>query len=194
MEQSLSLFSQIRLSADNQLADFLMELNRLRSCKDDATLFIDCLRNFPNLIVADNLFPDVGLTIDAFASSEFSLRDLLEELYERFGLLDPEDEIPEEEKVLLATMHSSKGLEAEFVFLTRLNRRLLPQPGMNRAEQLRVLYVAMTRARQEDFFLYSDVYDQARGRKVDGMSPFLEIIRSHLSIERIKKQDLKKYN
>ena len=195
MEQSRSLFDQIRLSTDNVLTDFLTKINQLRSCKDNAAIFIDCLKNFPNLIVSDDLFPDVGLTIDAFESSGSSLGDILEGLYERFGLLDPEDDISEEEnKVLLATMHSSKGLEAKIVFLTRLNRRLLPQPGINREEQLRVLYVAMTRAKQEVFFLYSDVYDQGRGRKVDGMSPFLEIIRSYLSIERTKKQDLKKYN
>ena len=194
MEQSRSLFNQIRLSTDNVLTDFLTKLNQLRSCKDNAPVFIDCLKNFSNLVVSDDLFPDVGLTIDAFESSGSSLSDILEGLYERFGLIDPEDDISEEDKVLLATMHSSKGLEAEIVFITRLNRRLLPQPGINREEQLRVLYVAMTRAKQAVFFLYSDVYDLGRGRKVDGMSPFLEIVKSHLSIERIKKQDLKRYN
>jgi superfamily I DNA/RNA helicase len=48
--------------------------------------------------------------------------------------------------VKLLTMHSAKGLEFAHVFVAGL--QALPQPQADAAEELRLLYVAMTRATQ----------------------------------------------
>ncbi len=51
--------------------------------------------------------------------------------------------------VTLATFHGSKGLEFPVVFLCGLNRSLIPLEGADPAEERRLLYVGMTRAREE---------------------------------------------
>jgi DNA helicase II / ATP-dependent DNA helicase PcrA len=61
----------------------------------------------------------------------------------------------EREKVTLITMHNTKGLEFERVFITGLDEGLFPRGGEESAEDLeeerRLFYVALTRAKDEIF-------------------------------------------
>ena len=94
---------------------------------------------------------------------------------------------PRAERISLLTMHASKGLEFEVVFLLGLDDGLLPLrfgPGPLEAdavdEERRLLYVGMTRARQRLYLC------RARKRRLRGKaeatepSPFLRDIREQL--------------
>ncbi len=84
---------------------------------------------------------------------------------------------PNAEKVTLISMHAAKGLEFPVVFVAGCEDGLIPfRMAEDRAEERRLLYVAMTRARQRLFLT------RARRRRVFGkpedreMSPFVKDI------------------
>src|SRR5699024_3896463 len=64
-----------------------------------------------------------------------------------------------ESNLILQTIHRSKGLEYDRVFITDLNKNEFPiidyekDPEKNLEEERRVFYVAMTRAREKLFLL-----------------------------------------
>ncbi|MEW5735651.1 MAG: ATP-dependent helicase, partial [Thermodesulfobacteriota bacterium] len=75
-----------------------------------------------------------------------------------------------EDKLVLSTVHSAKGLEWGTVFvLYALDGRFpamqaVMRQGDNLEEELRLMYVAATRAKEKLFFTYpTDVYDHASG-------------------------------
>ncbi len=72
---------------------------------------------------------------------ESSLEDFMEMLYLESG----QDQI-EKSSITVATIHSAKGLEFPVVFIPSLEEGVLPS-GEDLKEELRVLYVAMTRAK-----------------------------------------------
>ena len=82
--------------------------------------------------------------------------------------------------VSLMTIHKSKGLEFPNVFVAGVCKDLLPNYHSRHAkdwdEELRLLYVAMTRAKN---WLCLSSYDK-KDRYPRGPSPFLEYIPSHL--------------
>ena len=84
---------------------------------------------------------------------------------------------PHAEKVALISMHAAKGLEFPVVFVAGCEDGLVPfRTAEDREEERRLLYVAMTRARQRLFLT------RARRRRVFGksedreMSPFVKDI------------------
>ncbi|WP_042303823.1 ATP-dependent helicase [Paraburkholderia kururiensis] len=50
--------------------------------------------------------------------------------------------------LVLTTMHSSKGLEWDHVWITRAEENVVPDPKSPESEERRLFYVAMTRARE----------------------------------------------
>ena len=93
------------------------------------------------------------------------------------------------EKVSLMTMHASKGLEFPVVFVSGCEEGFLPFKGKNdesdrEDEERRLLYVAMTRAKQALFLSY------AKKRTVFGKKEAREPSRFIRDIE----QNLKKYH
>lgn len=83
-------------------------------------------------------------------------------------------------------MYSAKGLEAEFVFVMWLNDTFMPARYHDLKEELRVLYVALTRAKQNVILTFHERFEGTL-LKIEAMSPFLRKIKSHLDIQRIKK-------
>lgn len=66
-------------------------------------------------------------------------------------------------KVTLMTLHSAKGLEFPYVFITGVEEGLLPHMNaQNNEEERRLCYVGMTRAKEQLFLTY------ARNRKLYG--------------------------
>lgn len=53
------------------------------------------------------------------------------------------------------TMHSSKGLGYDVIFILGLDHGILPDRRQDEAEQRRLLYVAMTRAETSLFLCHS---------------------------------------
>ncbi len=87
----------------------------------------------------------------------------------------------EEHGVALMTMHASKGLEFDVVFVPDLNESVMPYKRSvedgNIEEERRLLYVAMTRAREHLYLSYT----AERFHKEMEPSRFLEEIRRELS-------------
>jgi len=88
----------------------------------------------------------------------------LEEFLERIPLLEATDDIKETKEgerppVLMMSIHMSKGLEFDYVFLIGCNEGILPHERcMSKEEDVeeerRLMYVAMTRARKVLYLLY----------------------------------------
>ncbi len=102
--------------------------------------------------------------------------EALVEAFERSGM--PYAEIskaesldPGAERVSLLTLHSSKGLEFNAVFIIGLEEGVLPLPYCDKEEERRLFYVGMTRAKERLYLSHS------LKRPV---SPFLEKIEAEL--------------
>ena len=81
-----------------------------------------------------------------------------------------EEQVPEQGRVVLMTLHAAKGLEYRVVFLVGLEEGLLPHGGMqgeppNLDEERRLAYVGLTRARDE-LILTRAATRMRRGREV----------------------------
>ena len=87
--------------------------------------------------------------------------------------------------VTLMTMHAAKGLEFAVVFVCGVEDGLVPYAGENRdevdiGEESRLLYVAMTRAREE-LVMFHALTRVRHGRRLQpDPSPFLARIPAHL--------------
>ncbi|WP_419175483.1 ATP-dependent helicase [Desulfosediminicola sp.] len=96
--------------------------------------------------------------------------------------LDPPDNTTQDEsggeKMILSTIHSSKGLEFDAVFVIGMADGRFPHASAGMGEQWeeerRLLYVAATRARKHLYFTYPrELMTPDRQFKRVGMSPFL---------------------
>ncbi|MEX3816142.1 ATP-dependent helicase [Paraburkholderia sp. BR13439] len=66
---------------------------------------------------------------------------------ERIEFLRRENNKPAEGALVLTTMHSSKGLEWDHVWISRAEEGVVPDEKSTESEERRLFYVAMTRAR-----------------------------------------------
>lgn len=175
-----TLFEVVRKSTDKTLRRFMKELDALRKTRKD----------IPSLLRKTKAL--AGVSTLPFEAEAESLPSLISELYEEYGLLESEDPDTKTDEVLVTTLHSSKGLEAEVVFIVQLSNRYIPNPAHDQDEELRVLYVGMTRAKQELYLSCPYVFDQQKGYKLPSLSPFLELIKAHLSIQRVSRSKRQK--
>lgn len=91
--------------------------------------------------------------------------------------------------VKLMTVHASKGLEFDYVFITGLEQDLFPHSKMNETnispegseEERRLFYVALTRARKKVFLSHANVRTIFGSRQVTLPSEFLEDIDEELT-------------
>ena len=113
----------------------------------------------------------------------------LQDYLESFALLEENDRVaesdPAADAVTLSTFHAAKGLEYPIVFLAAMERNIFPHERAleenGYEEELRLFYVAVTRAKEELFLT------RARSRLARGMvrpampSPFLELLGSEVA-------------
>ncbi len=90
----------------------------------------------------------------------------IEKLLEEAALMTDQDSLEKNENaVKLMTVHASKGLEFDYVFITGLEQDLFPHQGMGTEaktpeemeEERRLFYVALTRARIKLFLTYAEM-------------------------------------
>ena len=101
------------------------------------------------------------------------------------ALQSDQDEIKDgEAAVRLMTIHASKGLEFDIVFITGLENGLLPHQKINEdnlspeecEEERRLFYVALTRARQKVFLSHTQTRTLFGRRQVNLPSEFISDI------------------
>lgn len=92
---------------------------------------------------------------------------------------------PQLESVAIMTLHAAKGLEFNYVFIPGCEDGVLPcslYPGSpcDQAEERRLLYVGMTRARRGLWLSYSDLRTLSGRSRRASRSPFLDHINTFL--------------
>ena len=80
-----------------------------------------------------------------------SLRAFLAEIEDRAEQNNP----PALPGVTLATLHSAKGLEWDYVFISGVSANTLPWQSANIDEERRLFYVGITRAKRSLFISYA---------------------------------------
>jgi DNA helicase-2/ATP-dependent DNA helicase PcrA len=106
----------------------------------------------------------------------------VEELLEDSALQSDQDEMNEDKKaVRLMTVHASKGLEFDVVFISGLEDGLFPHQKINEAnitpseaeEERRLFYVALTRAKKKIYLSYAQMRMIFGHREVNVPSEFI---------------------
>ncbi|MEI6228875.1 MAG: UvrD-helicase domain-containing protein [Candidatus Saccharibacteria bacterium] len=104
-----------------------------------------------------------------------SLPDFLEEV----ALMSSADSSSDDQKVTLMTLHAAKGLEFPVVFIVGIEEGILPHARVYEAgiseleEERRLMYVGMTRAREELHMMYAQSRMQFGQRSYNPMSRFI---------------------
>lgn len=111
----------------------------------------------------------------------------LEHFFEEVSLLTDKESL-EENAVRLMTIHASKGLEFEYVFITGLEYGLFPsekntgtsQTIEEMEEERRLFYVALTRAKKKVFLTYTELRMIFGSKQINVPSEFIEDVPEHL--------------
>ncbi len=120
----------------------------------------------------------------------------IEKLLEDAALATDQDEIDSKKEqknaVKLMTVHASKGLEFDYIFITGLEDTLFPskrfdqkQTESQKEEERRLFYVALTRARKKLFLSYSSVRSIFGSKQMNPPSEFIFDIDENLVEEEI---------
>lgn len=119
---------------------------------------------------------------------EYGPEEAIEHLLEDSALGSDQDELKEKEEfdaVRLMTVHSAKGLEFPYVFITGLEEGLFPheklgEERVDEEEERRLFYVALTRAKKKIYLSYAHMRTIFGSQRVNAPSSFLHDIRSEL--------------
>jgi DNA helicase-2/ATP-dependent DNA helicase PcrA len=119
-------------------------------------------------------------------------KDVLAQFLEETSLQSDQDNDTEEKKgVRLMTIHASKGLEFNTVFITGLEHDLFPHKNIgnrNRSkeeeeEERRLFYVAVTRARKKLYLSYAELRTIYGQKQINAPSIFLEDVPEEIKEE-----------
>ena len=119
---------------------------------------------------------------------EYDPEEAMEHLLEDSALGSDQDELKEKEEfdaVRLMTIHSAKGLEFPYVFITGLEEGLFPHERLgdervDEEEERRLFYVALTRAQKKVFLTFAHMRTIFGSQRVNAPSSFLRDIRDEL--------------
>lgn len=105
----------------------------------------------------------------------------MEKFLEHVALSSDQDEVEKKGGVKLMTVHASKGLEFDHVFITGLEQDLFPHEKISaedmspedKEEERRLFYVALTRARKKLYLSYTETRMIYGSRQVNVASEFI---------------------
>jgi DNA helicase-2/ATP-dependent DNA helicase PcrA len=153
LDEYFQKITKIRTAAKNSVKDAIeaaIGVTGIRDSLDDGSFQNEeRLENLKELLSVAEEYSRVR--------KEFLLTDFLEEI----ALISDVDNYQEEaEGVTLMTVHTSKGLEFKVVFLVGLEENIFPHARsqlepMSLEEERRLFYVALTRAREKLYLIYS---------------------------------------
>jgi len=122
------------------------------------------------------------LATTASVYDDLSPEEGIEKFLEHAALSSDQDELEETKKgVKLMTVHASKGLEFDYVFITGLEDDLFPHVkhgagGLKKEDQeeeRRLFYVAITRARKKIYLTYGNMRTIFGSKQINTPSEFL---------------------
>lgn len=123
------------------------------------------------------------LATSASIYDKFKGEEGIEKFLEHSSLASDQDDLDKEGKkgVRLMTVHASKGLEFDYVFITGLEEELFPhkrldQKGAHKEhseEERRLFYVALTRARRKIYLTYAHMRTIFGSRQMNMPSEFI---------------------
>jgi len=112
------------------------------------------------------------------------------------ALATDQDNVSNDDSIKLMTVHASKGLEFDYVFIVGLEEGLFPHERLDNEkvdteEERRLFYVAITRARKKVFLSYASMRTVFGSANLRAPSSFLEDIdRNFLKVEDVIEQDI----
>jgi DNA helicase-2/ATP-dependent DNA helicase PcrA len=115
--------------------------------------------------------------------------EAVESLLSNAALATDQDELKEDkDAVRLMTVHASKGLEFDYVFIAGLEQDLFPHERMGREElsqgeeeeERRLFYVALTRARKKVFLSWAQMRTVYGSQRINSPSEFIADIGDEL--------------
>jgi DNA helicase II / ATP-dependent DNA helicase PcrA len=156
VDHFFSILERIRTYIENhsvsETLKYVMEISGMNSAyKEDKVDGEERLENLRELVT-------LGLRYDHYGAE-----DGLEKLLEEATLMSDQDNMEAAKGVKLMTIHAAKGLEFAVVFVSGLEQGLFPherdikQTGADGEEERRLMYVALTRARQKLYVTYASV-------------------------------------
>lgn len=116
---------------------------------------------------------------------EYSGEEAIEKFLTDSALASDQDTLNQQKNgVKLMTVHSAKGLEFDFVFISGLEDGLFPHAGLRNTrktkeddeEERRLFYVALTRARKKLFLTYAQTRTIFGNIEVNAQSEFIDDI------------------
>lgn len=173
-----NIISKVKLNAENtnpgELIDQLIKMINYKEYLDDGSER------------SQERIENVGSLISE-AQYYATLSDYLEEV----SLMSSSDSESETDKVTLMTLHAAKGLEFPVVFITGLEEGILPHARVydsgkmdDLEEERRLMYVGMTRAREELHLCYAMSRSVFGTRSYNPMSRFIsEMDSTYSSLE-----------
>ncbi len=182
--------SQIFKLRKKTISKLQYELAQTEMKKPGTVPFLNYIKE--NYFKTDEIKPDEWERFVGLAEGEKSIAGFLQILKLGFGADDLDKKM---EAVSLMTLHASKGLEFECVFIPGCEKGLLPynlyKQEVDENEEKRLLYVGMTRAKKLLYLTYAKTR-AVRGRKLNlHKSPFLDSIQQEL-LQQIKNKPHKK--
>ncbi len=157
------------------LTYILVESGIEKELKDDGDEGMIRLANISELITLAQKYDDELHTAQGF-------EDSLDRFLELSSLSsDQDDDKKESSGVRLMTVHSSKGLEFEYVFIVGLEEDLFPSKNFSgrkqtkeeEEEERRLFYVAVTRARKKLFLSFAELRTIFGQRNIAAPSTFI---------------------
>jgi DNA helicase-2/ATP-dependent DNA helicase PcrA len=124
--------------------------------------------------------------------------EAVESLLSNAALATDQDELKEDkDAVRLMTVHASKGLEFDYVFIAGLEQDLFPHERMSREEltegqeeeERRLFYVALTRARKKVFLSWAQMRTVYGSQRINSPSEFIADIGDELIEEKIEVEE-----
>lgn len=118
--------------------------------------------------------------------SKLPWKEGIDKFLEEVALMTNIDELDDQsDKVTLMTLHQAKGLEFEMVFLVGLEEGILPHSrslieAKDIAEEIRLAYVGVTRAKEQLFLVYAQSRKQYGTRNMSVPSRILQAIPKEL--------------